>query len=134
MFLILNEPEGLGERDGRNRDSAPVELELDILHLAEVGLARQSGEMAEKDQKQMLLETTAKCDPLTVQIEQRQFIESNFFHATTGLSRFDRRRHAVIKSLRICRCAAGNSNNGKTRGNKKGRSDPAPLSKTRLGS
>lgn len=95
MFLILDESEGLGERDDRNRDAAPIEFGLEFFHLAEVSLARQSGEMAEKDQKQMLLETTAKCDPLTVQIEQRQFIESNFFHATTGLARFDRRRHAL---------------------------------------
>jgi len=53
-------------------------------------LARQSGEMAEKDQEQMLLKITAKNDPLAVQIEQRQFIESNFFHLTTKLSQPDR--------------------------------------------
>jgi len=42
--------------------------------------------MAEKDQEQMFLKITTKNNPLTVQIEQRQFIESYFFHQTTTLS------------------------------------------------
>ena len=45
-----------------------------------MSLARQSGEMAEKDQEQMLLKVIRESYPLAVQIEQRQFIESNFFH------------------------------------------------------
>jgi hypothetical protein len=45
-----------------------------------VGLARQSGEMAKKDQEQVLLKVIRESYPLSAQIEQRQFIESNFFH------------------------------------------------------
>jgi hypothetical protein len=45
-----------------------------------VGLARQSGKMAKKDQEQVLLKMIRESYPLAVQIEQRQLIEGNFFH------------------------------------------------------
>lgn len=76
----MSESRRLSEGDHNHCDAAPVELGLEFFHLAEVGLARQSGEMAEKDQEQMLLKVIRESYPLAVQIEQRQFIESNFFH------------------------------------------------------
>ena len=51
-LLIGNQFGGLGERDDGHGDAAPVEFMFKRLHLAEVGLARQSGEVLEKDQEQ----------------------------------------------------------------------------------
>ena len=52
MLVIGNELGGLGERNDGHGDTAPVEFMFQRLHLAEVGLARQSGEVPEKDQEQ----------------------------------------------------------------------------------
>lgn len=78
--LVVNEFGRLGEGDHNHRDTAPVELGFKFFHLAEVGLARQSGKMAKKDQEQVLLKMIRESYPLAVQIEQRQLIEGNFFH------------------------------------------------------
>jgi hypothetical protein len=44
-----------------------------------VRLARQSGEMPEKDQQKLVMEITAKIYALAAKIEERQIIESDLF-------------------------------------------------------
>jgi hypothetical protein len=49
MLLIWRQPVGLGKRNDDDPDTAPIELILGCFHLAEVMLARQSGEVPEKN-------------------------------------------------------------------------------------
>jgi hypothetical protein len=56
MFLIGNQFGRLGERNNGYGDAAPVKFIFERFHLAEVGLARQSGEVPEKDEEQILIE------------------------------------------------------------------------------
>ncbi|HSK28808.1 MAG TPA: hypothetical protein VLA17_02500 [Candidatus Limnocylindria bacterium] len=53
-------------------------------------MARQSGEMPEKDQQKPFMEITAKIYALAVEIEERQIIESDRFQRTNGWSHPDR--------------------------------------------
>ena len=49
MLLIAHQPARLGEGNDRNPDAAPVELGMLSAHLAEVRLARQSSQVAQKN-------------------------------------------------------------------------------------
>lgn len=72
QLLVTNQLRRLGERHHYDRNPAPIELGLSFFHLAEVSLARQSGEMAQKDQQQMFLKKIGEGCLLAVKIEQRQ--------------------------------------------------------------
>ena len=80
VLLILRKPLGFGEGDHDDRNPAQLEMILDCPHLAEVGLARQSGEMSEKDQQKVIMKALLELYRVTVQIEQGQAIEGDRFH------------------------------------------------------
>jgi hypothetical protein len=50
--LIMDELCRLGERNYDDADTAPVEFYFMVCHLAEMSLARQSGEVSKEDQQQ----------------------------------------------------------------------------------
>ena len=49
-------------------------------HLAEVGLARQSGEVPEKDQQKVTMKALVELYRVAAQIEQSKTIEGDLFH------------------------------------------------------
>jgi len=49
-------------------------------HLAEMGLAGQSGEMSQKDQQQITMKALFELYRIAAQIEQGQTIEGYLFH------------------------------------------------------
>jgi len=49
-------------------------------HLDEVGLARQSSKMPEKDQQKVMMKALSEFNRFAAQIEQGQVIESDLFH------------------------------------------------------
>ena len=51
-LLIMDELCRLGERNHDDVDTAPVEFYFMVCHLAEMSLARQSGEVSKEDQQQ----------------------------------------------------------------------------------
>jgi hypothetical protein len=55
VFLIAGECRRFGERDNDNRNSAPIEFSFGRCHLAEMMLARESGQMAKKDEQGVFL-------------------------------------------------------------------------------
>ncbi len=75
-------------------------------HLAEVGLAGQSGEMSEKDQQKVIMKALLELYRVAAQIEQSKTIEGDLFHRYRSKIKFVMRIFAQTK---------------------KGRSDPAPL-------
>ena len=55
IFLIAADFRGFRERDDDDRNTTAVEFRFEALHLVQVMLARKSGEMPEKNQKQVIL-------------------------------------------------------------------------------
>ena len=49
-------------------------------HLAEVGLAWQSGKVSEKNQQKVMTKALVEVDRIAAQIEQGQTIEGDLFH------------------------------------------------------
>lgn len=80
VLLILRKPLRFGEGDHYDRNPAGFELISGCLHLAEVGLAWQSGEVPEKDQQKEIMKTLGDLYRVAVQIEQGQTIEGYLFH------------------------------------------------------
>ena len=72
MLLISHQPVRLGEGNDRDRDAAPIELGMLPAHLAEVRLARQSRQVAQKNQQEIFVELLGKIDGRAVKIQQRQ--------------------------------------------------------------
>jgi len=68
MLLISNEPLRLCERDDYDSDSVFFELIFDRLHLSEVFLAGQSGQMPKKDQKRQISHVFLQFDRPTLEI------------------------------------------------------------------
>ena len=60
LFLIGGESARLGERNHEHRDAALVEFGFSFGHLTEVRLARQSGEVTEKDQQRAIGDSIAE--------------------------------------------------------------------------
>ena len=86
QFLVVSKLRGSAKDTTAIADATPIELGFEFCHLAEVSLARQSSEMAQKDQQQVFAEVIAQRNSLAAQIEQRQVFKSNF-----SMKRSDRR-------------------------------------------
>lgn len=69
LFLIGRESARLGKRNHEHRHAALVEFGFRFRHLNEVRLARQSGEMTEKDQQRAIDDAIAEFHRLTAEIE-----------------------------------------------------------------
>jgi hypothetical protein len=80
LRLIRRKPSWFGEGDHDDRNPARLELIFECPHLAEVGLARQSGEMSEKDQQKVIMKALLELYRVTVQIEQGQAIQGDRVH------------------------------------------------------
>ena len=80
VLLILRKPLGFGEGDHDDRNPAGFESIFCRFHLAEVGLARQSGEVPEKDQQKVIMKALVELYRVAFQIEQGQAIEGDRFH------------------------------------------------------
>ena len=80
VLLILRQPLRFGEGDHDDRNPAGFETIFERPHLAEVGLARQSSEVSEKDQQKVIMKVLVELYRVTVQIVQGQTIEGNLFH------------------------------------------------------
>lgn len=72
MLLIAHQPARLGEGNDRNPDAAPVELGMPSAHLAEVRLARQSRQVAQINQQEIIVELFGEIDGPAIEIQQRQ--------------------------------------------------------------
>jgi hypothetical protein len=83
-FLIGRKLAGFGERDHDHRDSAAIELRLESSHLAEVSLARQSSQVAQKNQQCTIVEMATELGVTAVQVQQRKVINADAFHALQG--------------------------------------------------
>ena len=71
MFLVRREHLRLGKRNHEHGHTAPVEFGFSFRHLAEVRLARQSGEVAEKNQQRAIADAIGELDRLAAEIEHR---------------------------------------------------------------
>ena len=80
LRLIRREPPWFGEGDHDDRNPARLEMIFECPHLAEVGLARQSGEVPEKDQQKVMMKAIVELNRIAAQIEQGQTIEGDLFH------------------------------------------------------
>ena len=80
LRLIRREPPWFGEGDHDDRNPARLEMIFECPHLAEVGLARQSGEVPEKDQQKVMMKAIVELNRIAAQIEQGQTIEGDFLH------------------------------------------------------
>ena len=72
VLLITHQPGRLGEGNDRDNDAASIELGMLLAHLAEVRLARQSRQVAQKNQQEIIVELFGEIDRLAVKIQQRQ--------------------------------------------------------------
>ena len=80
LRLIMRKPSWFGEGDHDDRNPARAEMIFECRHLAEVGLARQSGEMPDKDQQKVIVKAIGELSRIAAQIEQGQTIEGHLFH------------------------------------------------------
>ena len=80
LRLILGKPFEFGEGDHDDRNPARLEMIFECPHLDEVGLARQSSKMPEKDQQKVMMKALSEFNRFAAQIEQGQVIESDLFH------------------------------------------------------
>ena len=80
LRLIRRKPSWFGEGDHDDRNLARLETIFECPHLAEVGLARQSGEMSQKDQQKVMMKALVELNRVAAQIEQGQTIEGYLFH------------------------------------------------------
>ena len=80
-FLIGRQLAGLGEGNNNHRDTAAIELRLESSHLTEVSLARQSSQVAQKNQQCTIVEMTTELAVTAIQVEQRKLINADVFHA-----------------------------------------------------
>ena len=80
LRLIRREPPWFGEGDHDDRNPARLEMIFECPHLAEVGLARQSGEVPEKDQQKVMMKAIVELNRIAAQIEQGQTIDGHLFH------------------------------------------------------
>jgi len=74
MLLITHQPVRLREGNDRDGDVAALELGMLSAHLAEVRLARQSSQVAQKNQQEIMVEQFGEVDWLAVEIHYRKFI------------------------------------------------------------
>jgi hypothetical protein len=79
LLLVANQLGRLGKRHDDNHNPTPREFRPERIHLAEVSLTGQSGEMPEKDYEQMLLKKIAERRRVSLKIDQGQFIERDLF-------------------------------------------------------
>jgi len=79
MLLITHQPTWLGKGNDRDSDAAAIELGVLLPHLAEVRLARQSSQVPQKNQQQIIVEEGEQFSRLAVKIKQRQFFYRNIF-------------------------------------------------------
>jgi len=80
MLLITHQLGRLGKGNDRNRDAAPVEFDSLLAHLAEMRLARQSSQVAQEYQQEIIVELASEIGRLAVEGQQRQLCEVNLFH------------------------------------------------------
>jgi len=80
MLLITHQLGRLGKGHDCNRDAAPLELGMLLAHLAEMRLARQSSQVAQKNQQEIFIELAGEIGRLAVKIQERQLFYSNVFH------------------------------------------------------
>ena len=69
LFLVMEQPIRLGEGYDHNRNAPPLELRFACLHLAEVSLTRQSGQVPEQDQQQAVMKVIGKESATALQIQ-----------------------------------------------------------------
>jgi len=72
-LLIMHEPGRLCEGHHGDGDPAPLELAKMFLHLAEMRLAGQSGQVAQKNHQEIVAKLLGEIDGLALEIQQRQF-------------------------------------------------------------
>ena len=80
-LLIVAQLHRLGKGHNRDRNRATLEIGLASAHLAEVGLTGQSGEMAKKNDQEIVLKIGAEVDRIIPQIDQRQPLKGDFIHS-----------------------------------------------------
>jgi hypothetical protein len=68
MLLITHQPVRLSEGNDRDRDVTAIELGMMSAHLAEVRLARQSSQVAQKNQQEIFVELFGDIDGLAMEI------------------------------------------------------------------
>ena len=81
VFLVVNQRCRLGKRYHNDLDVAPVEFSFKCVHLDEVSLTGQSGQMTVKNQQQPFAKEFAQRSSGTVEIEKAQLVDGDFFHA-----------------------------------------------------
>jgi hypothetical protein len=81
MLLILNQLGRLGEGHHGNGNTAPFELGALFPHLAEMRLAGQSRQVAEKNQQEIFVELAGEMDRLTLKISERQLCDVDVFQS-----------------------------------------------------
>ena len=72
MLLITHQPSRVGEGNHSDSNAAAIELGMPSAHLAEVRLARQSSQVAQKNQQEIFVELFGEIDGPAIEIQQRQ--------------------------------------------------------------
>jgi len=73
VLLITHQLGRFGKGEDRDLDATAIELGMLLAHLAEVRLARQSSQVAQKNQQEIFIELFGEIDRLAIEIQQRQF-------------------------------------------------------------
>ena len=79
-LLVLRQLLRVGKRHHRDGDAAPAELTMSLPHLAEMRLARQSSQVTQENQQEILVELSGETGRLAVEGQQRQLCEVDLFH------------------------------------------------------
>ena len=82
MFLVETKLRRFGEGNDDNRDAAAVEFTFQGLHLAEVLLARESGQVPEKNEQSVVLEVIAQGDLFATEIMKTEIMDGEIFHCS----------------------------------------------------
>ena len=72
MLLITHQPGRVGEGNHSDSNVAAIELGMPSAHHAEVRLARQSSQVAQKNQQEIIVELFGEIDGPAIEIQQRQ--------------------------------------------------------------
>jgi len=72
VLLITHQLGRFGKGDDRDLDATAIELGMLLARLAEVRLARQSSQVAQKNQQKISVELLGKIDGRAMKIQQRQ--------------------------------------------------------------
>jgi hypothetical protein len=90
----------LGEGDHDNRNAAAVKFSFERSHLDEVRLARQSRQVAQKNNQQPVGEMARQMRRRAMTVKQRQVGDVNFFHTIEGNENLGTRPRERIQERR----------------------------------